>query len=66
MLAEVPFKRKGCSSYLRLLCTHCGWKHCFYTSKKVNKYFEVNRRLVYGMRTIGEGASKALQKDVVE
>jgi len=59
MLAEVPFKRKGCSSYLRLLCTSCGWKHCFYTSKKVNKYFEVNRRIVYGMRTIGQGSTSA-------
>lgn len=59
MLAELPFKRKGCSSYLRLLCTNCGWQHCFNTSKKVKKYFEVNRRLVYGMRTVGQGASSA-------
>ena len=59
LLGEVSFKRKGCSSCLHLLCTSCGWRHCFYTSKKVNKYFEVNRRLVYGMRTIGQGASSA-------
>ena len=59
MLSEITFKRKGCSSCLRLLCTKCGWKHCFYTSKKIQKYFEVNRRLVYGLRTVGQGASSA-------
>ena len=59
ILSEVSFKRKGCSSCLRLFCTSCGWNHSFYTSKKVKKHFEVNRRLVYGMRSIGQGASSA-------
>lgn len=56
-LSEVSFKRKGnrCSSCLRLFCTSCGWNHSFYTSKKVKKHFEVNRRLVFGM----QGASSA-------
>ena len=58
-LSEVSFMRKGCSSCLRLFCTSCGWKHSFYTSKKLKKHFEVNRRLVYGMRSIGQGASSA-------
>ena len=57
ILSEVSFKRKGCSSCLRLFCTSYGWNHSFYTSKKVKKHFEVNRRLVYGMRSIGQGAS---------
>ena len=57
ILSEVSFKRKGCSSCLRLFCTSCGWNHSFYTSKKVKKHFEVNRRLVYGMRSTGQGAS---------
>ena len=59
ILSEVSFKRKGCSSCLCLFCTSCGWNHSFYTSKKVKKHFEVNRRLVYGMRSIGQGASSA-------
>lgn len=58
-LSEVSFMRKGCSSCLRLFCASCGWKHSFYTSKKIKKHFEVNRRLVYGMRSIGQGASSA-------
>jgi hypothetical protein len=30
-----------------------------YTSKKINKGFEVNKRLVYGMRLIGQGRASA-------
>ena len=33
ILSEVSFKRKGCSSCLRLFCTSRGWNHSFYTSK---------------------------------
>lgn len=58
-LTEVSFQRHGCASCLRLLCLCCGWNHCFYTSKKISKYYEVNRRLVYGMRTIGQGEASA-------
>ena len=46
-LEEEPLHRKGCASFLRLVCGHCGWKFCFHTSKKGNKYFEVNRRSVW-------------------
>ena len=52
-------KRKGCASTLRLLCEHCGWKLSFCTSRKQGKSYEVNRRLVYGMRTIGKGYAGA-------
>ena len=52
-------KRKGCASTLRLLCEQCGWKHSFCTSKKQGKSFEMNRRLVYGMRTLGKGYAGA-------
>lgn len=58
-LTEVSFKRHGCASCLRLLCLDCGCNHCFYTSKKISRYYEVNRRLVYGMRTIGQGEASA-------
>ena len=59
LLMEDNMKRKGCASTLRLLCEHCGWKHSFCTSKKQGKSYEVNRRLVYGMRTIGKGYAGA-------
>ena len=52
-------KRKGCASTLRLLCEHCGWKFSFCTSRKQGKSYELIRRLVYGMRTIGKGYAGA-------
>ena len=58
-LSEISFQRHGCASCLRVLCMSCGWKHTFYTSKKVSRYYEVNRRLVYGMRTMGQGQASA-------
>ena len=36
-------KRKGCSSLLHVRCASCGWQHSFYTSLKINNYYEVNR-----------------------
>ena len=59
VLMEDSTKRKGCASTLRLLCEHCGWKFSFCTSRKQGKSYEVNRRLVYGMRTIGKGYAGA-------
>ena len=58
-LTEVCFQRHGCASCLRLLCLRCEWRHCFYTSQKISRFFEVNRRLVYGMRTIEQGEASA-------
>ena len=58
-LRELSSKRKGCASCLQFFCASCGWSYSFYTSKKEKKFFDVNRRLVYGMRTIGRGASAA-------
>ena len=58
-LSENISKRKGCASSLELQCHSCDWKEEFYTSHKVNYFFEVNRRLVYAMRSIGCGASGA-------
>ena len=56
---EDNLKQKGCASILRLLCEECGWKHSFCTSKKQGKSFEIDRRLVYGMRTLGKGYAGA-------
>ena len=58
-LVENMSKHKGCASSLQLHCNSCHWKEEFYTSAKVNYFFEVNRRFVYAMRSIGSGASAA-------
>ena len=52
-------KRKGCASNLSLHCEGCQWKEEFYTSGKISYFFEINRRLVYAMRSIGCGVSSA-------
>ena len=59
ILQEMNGKRKGCASCLRLLCCSCGWSIQFSTSKQISKFFEVNRRLVYSMRSIGCGHAAA-------
>ena len=59
VLSENHLERKGCASSLRVFCKNCGWKHVFWTSKKQTLSFEVNRRLVYSMRSIGKGHSGA-------
>ena len=52
---DKSFERKGSASHLRLRCKECGWVFTFYSSKKINKSFEVNKRFVYAMRSIGKG-----------
>ena len=52
-------KRMGCASYINLSCSLCGWKKEFYTSKQTKNFYEVSRRLVYAMRSIGCGRAKA-------
>ena len=59
VLMEDSTKRKGCALTLRLLCEHLGWKFSLCTSRKQGKSYEVNRLLVYGMRTIGKGYAGA-------
>ena len=58
-LLEDSGKRKGCASYLHLVCSTCNWKKEFYTSSQVNRFFEVNRRMVYSMRSVGCGPAAA-------
>ena len=55
VLMEDGMKRHGCSSSLRLFCKNCGWKYHFWSSKKQGQSFEVNKRLVYSMRTLEKG-----------
>ena len=59
LLEDNSNERYGCASHLRVRCTQCGWVYTFYTSKKVNQFFDINRRLVYAMRAIGQGQSSA-------
>ena len=54
-LTENQFKRSGCASCLRLFCENCGWRSEFHSSKKQTQSFEVNRRLVYTMRSLAKG-----------
>ena len=51
-------KKQGLSFQLQILCEHgCEWSHSFWTSKKKKKVrnFDVNRRMYYAMRRIGNG-----------
>lgn len=57
VLEDEPRERKGSASHLRLRCEECAWVYTFYTSKKVQHSFDINRRFVYAMRSIGQGYS---------
>ena len=61
ILQEKTLKRKGCASHLRLFCISCGWAKDFFTSLKIpnQRCFEVDRSLVYAMRSIGCGLAAA-------
>lgn len=47
--------RVGLASSLDLSCSTCSAKQSFYTSKHCDVGYEVNARLVYGLRCIGKG-----------
>jgi hypothetical protein len=48
-------RERGCVSHLRFHCGKCSWVYTFFTSKKVKHFFDVNRRFVYAMKSIGQG-----------
>lgn len=50
-------KQVGCVSCLSLPCNSSGWTETFYTSKKNGRFFEINRRMVHAMRSVGCGRS---------
>lgn len=58
-LMENNQKRQGCASQLKVICQNCGWKEDFFTSPKGEKAYDVNRRFVYAMRSLGKGHSGA-------
>ena len=51
--------RMGCASYFNLRCSSCKWEKKLYTSKQNKNFYEVNRRMVYAMRSIGCGHAGA-------
>ena len=55
-LTEKTNQRKGAASYIVVHCD-CGYEHSFYTSLKQQYSFDVNKRLVYAMRSCGQGFS---------
>jgi len=59
LLTESIAKKKGSASYFMLSCESCKFKHEFCTSKTVGKCYEVNIRLTYAMRSIGNSHSGA-------
>lgn len=57
VLEDNPRERKGSACHLRVLCKECGWVYTFYTSKKVQHSYDINKRFVYAMRSNGQGHS---------
>ena len=56
-LCDRVSKKKGFSSLLYLKCTSlsCQYMKEFYTSDQSTRSFDVNKRLIYTMRTLGHG-----------
>ena len=57
ILKEDFYKKKGLASLLYIECAKCAYKHEFYTSRNQNKSYDVNKRMVYAMRSCGQGYS---------
>ena len=55
VLSEIHLDMKDCASSLQVFGENFGIKHEFWTFKKKTRSFEVNRRLVYSMKSIGRG-----------
>ena len=56
---EDDLAKIGCASVIKLNCNECKWCQEFFTSQKIGGTFEVNKRLFYGMRCIGQEFSGA-------
>ena len=50
-------KKQGLPSLLRLKCftSSCRYISSFFTPAKVNRGFEINKQIVYTMRSLGHG-----------
>ena len=60
-LHESMKEKMGFASLLTITCQICTFKHEFYSSKQHLKSFDINRRVVYAMRSIGQGYSSIVK-----
>jgi len=49
-------KKRGLASLLTLKCK-CGYYREFYTTQKIGQSFDINQRIIYAMRSCGQGYS---------
>ena len=56
-LSDNLAKKNACANFLLISYSSCGWSRDFYTSKQSKGAFDVHKRIVYGMRIIGNGFS---------
>ena len=59
MLEDDLPKINDCANHLKLVCQECYWHYTFYTTNQTRGTFEVNRRLVHEMCSIGSGYAGA-------
>ena len=48
-------KKNGCASFLFIDCISCHWNLKFCTSINIQGSYEINKRFVYAMRSVGQG-----------
>lgn len=57
-LKDNTARKKGLASFLYITCSKCDYINEFYTStQQSDKSFDVNKRIVYAMRSCGQGYS---------
>ena len=54
-LTENVAERRGLSSCLHVVCETCDYQKRFHTSDSHDKSYDINKRIVYSMRAIGQG-----------
>ena len=54
-LHESFSKKKGLASFLTLKCESCDFENEFSSSRQAGKGYDINRRLIYSMRSLGQG-----------
>ena len=62
VLSDNLNKRQGLASFLELKCSICSFSTDFCTSRKAGKGFDINKRVVYTMRTLGRQGHADMQK----
>ena len=45
----------GFAYFLSITCKQCDFQKEFYSSQPVEQSFDINRRIIYAMRSIGQG-----------